>query len=575
MCSTISTVKKNSPKNCAKAGLPPLRDNILLFVLFLLSLQCIYCSNDSSDDDAVAKLTLSNGQVSTTLNAGSSGDFIILPFSAPSSTSVSGSAAYTLQLTAESSAKLSAELPDVSAKQTSSHDPVLLNRMQQRAEFEGIRQQHLLQTLQQFQAEAKQVGGYDIKGMYKGTPPLLSKPSFVFASTITIFSPFAGDNQQSIQGTLLASDANAAIYLDTRDSGSFSITSATAVLQTFAQISIPRVRAFTGNESDINGDGGVVVFVSSATPDFALAFVRPLDLLPDGVDPLTKSNEMEIIYTALPVGEPTDALYHATLAHEFFHLVNIAVKSLPVFVSSGGTQIPLEETGISEGMAHLIEDLVGWGGGDTFAVAGQFLDNANLASVNGSVDDSIKSSSDDTLARRGAAMLLLRYLFEQAGSATYSTTSAGDISGGGVQFFRALNSSSLVGLPNVESAAGTSMAEIFGNWVAALYLDGTGLSSNALYNYQAEVTDSFTNGPRGFNLRGSRTLSSGSTVTLTGPALQQTLLASGTTPLQTNSTLFLSGVNFLQYRLSGSTTAELVYQTTADSSPGLTIITLP
>jgi hypothetical protein len=223
-----------------------------------------------------------------------------------------------------------------------------------------------------------------------------------------------------------------------------------------------------------------------------------------------------------------------------------------------------------------MEDLCGWGGGDTYAVAEEFLTNANKVSVAGSVDTTLQSGgSDDTLARRGATMLFLRYLFEQKGGANYSTSDAGALSGGGVAFYKALTSSSQTGIPNIEAASGISFAETYGKWVAALYLDGTGLVDDPLYNYQDIVVDSFTNGPRGFDMHGNRVISTGSTVTLNGPTLLSTLTGSSSLTAQTSGSLQLSGSNFVLAKLGSNGKTTFSFQGASSASPGVTFIVLP
>ena len=235
-------------------------------------------------------------------------------------------------------------------------------------------------------------GGLNIDAMYKLPPSSFKfEPLFDFTSSVTINSPFDEEVNNDISGDLLASDSVAAIYLDTRDGGLVTSGDAVQMLNTFSTITRPRVRAFFGSESDIDANGGVIIFLSSKMPQGVLGFFRPIDLLPDGVDPDTESNETEILYAALPPGGAISPLFNATLAHEFCHLVNFSTKSLPVFNASGGTNILVEELATEEGKCHLTEDIVGFGGGDTFAVAGEFLENIELASTMGSVDSSLQS----------------------------------------------------------------------------------------------------------------------------------------------------------------------------------------
>lgn len=535
------------------------------------------CGGDG-DNGNVFQMDLDNGAGSVTLDASkTSGNFIIVPFSSPTNAGISGSANYSLQASGGASNKFAAPYKvaaKISPATKNNVDAATRDRVVRRIVAENERRKRYTQALKNFQQHAQLHGGLPIKAMYKQPPSFANG----FGNSINLFSPFDSEQNQTIHGNLLANTADAAIYLDTRDASSLSSGAAAALLQIFAGISKPRVNTLVGSESDINNDGGVIIFVSSEMPSGTLGFFRPLDLLPDGVDPSVKSNEREILYTSLPQTSGGDPLFNATLAHEYFHLVNFATKSLPVFNASNGQNLLIEEVFLNEGQAHCIENLTGWGNGDTYVVAAEFLNNVNDASVAGSVAASLQgdNNSNDSLARRGAAMLLLRYLFEQEGGGNYSSGNPGDISGGGVDFFKKLTQSSQTGVQNIEAAAGISFGELFGNWVAALYIDGTNTTNDPRFNYEAIATDSFTNGFRGFDLRATQPVNGGSSnVTLNGPALEATLTVNGSQQAQKSGSIFLSGPNFLLLQTPAGSSSTLQYQTAANSSPGVTVIALP
>ena len=81
---------------------PLITQFILLSCFFLVS------CNGSNETGNVFQVELNGGQGSTDLEAGSGGrQFIIIPFSAPSSTSIAGSTTFSMQIAANNGSKLS------------------------------------------------------------------------------------------------------------------------------------------------------------------------------------------------------------------------------------------------------------------------------------------------------------------------------------------------------------------------------------------------------------------------------------------------------------------------------------
>lgn len=408
---------------------------------------------------------------------------------------------------------------------------------------------------------------------------LKSDVNYALADTIKIYSPFDensdGDPDNTpLTGTLAATGTESAIYVDDRDS--ISTETAESLLSVFDQVTIKRNRAFWGEESDVNGDGMVIIFLSTHIGEKIVGFFRPLDLLPqDLVDDFVgseyKTNYMEIIFSQVPESSPSiyKELIDATLAHEFYHLINFAVKTVSPLIDEG--KLIQESLWLNEAMAHLTEDIVGLGA-DAFPTAGKYLDSASQTSVAGSVDPVLDIGfGNDTLERRGAGMLLLRYLFEQKGAAKYSSSDAGSVSGGGADFLRRLNSSSYTGIKNLEKNYGSSFESMFRRWIAALTLDGTGLSDSSAYNYISEEVDSYTGQRRGFNLRGSRTLPTGVTVDLQGPTLESAITStSGYNNF--SGQVYESGAEFYRLDVDPSTEVNITLSGQQGIGLGMTIV---
>jgi hypothetical protein len=115
---------------------------------------------------------------------------------------------------------------------------------------------------------------------------------------------------------------------------------------------------------------------------------------------------------------------------------------------------------LNEGLSHLAEELGGlhYDSLNDFTTANRFL-LGNLFNVYQYLDDPASSAvvtetPPGELAQRGAAWLLVRYIVDQYGE----------------QMTRALEQSSLTGIPVVESATGTPFETILGQWMLAIYL---------------------------------------------------------------------------------------------------------
>ncbi|MBI4639935.1 MAG: hypothetical protein HY731_04535 [Candidatus Tectomicrobia bacterium] len=280
--------------------------------------------------------------------------------------------------------------------------------------------------------------------------------------------------------------------------------------ESFERIIRPRDQFFFGDASDINGDGKITILLTPLINAFGgiSGFFSADDLLSRRINPL--SNEQEIFYVAFPTSRIPSELIKATIAHEYQHMINFNQKVLVRGNLLSGTT---EETWLNEALAHLAEDLAGYG--DAPSSPAELVHFEYFPAI----DRISLTAGSDTLARRGAGYLFLRYLFEQLGGATISASGA-LTDRGGAAFLRRLLSSPDIGVTNIENASQISFEETFRNWVIALALDGTNLSSDPRFNYQPTQVDPITGELSGIDLRGTRRGTNGRTFTLTGPAVQ-------------------------------------------------------
>jgi hypothetical protein len=227
----------------------------------------------------------------------------------------------------------------------------------------------------------------------------------------------------------------------------------------FDEETYPTDRAAFGEESDVDGNGRVLILLTPTvnalntqeTVDagvVVLGFFFGADLFPVAQAPF--SNEGEVFFAIIPdptmqfspADFPVDGIENALnpiFAHEFEHMISANQH----FIVRNG---PFEDTWLDEGLAHQAETLNGFPLQNRLRSA-LYLDEPESISLVG---------GDDTLERRGAAWLFVQYLVDRLGE---------DVLGALVQ-------TRLVGIPNVERAADRSMPFLFHEWTSALFLDG-------------------------------------------------------------------------------------------------------
>ncbi len=118
-------------------------------------------------------------------------------------------------------------------------------------------------------------------------------------------------------------------------------------------------------------------------------------------DPDTTGNEADILWAAMPLAGDEHHLT-GTLAHEYTHLTSFAVR-----VQARNDDALPEVLWLDEGLAHLNEDLTGWGASNVRTIERAF-DEWDFSGFANS------DPGDSELTMRGKAMLLLRHMIDQA-----------------------------------------------------------------------------------------------------------------------------------------------------------------
>ena len=262
----------------------------------------------------------------------------------------------------------------------------------------------------------------------------------------------------------------AILYEDTTASGSLSQEDIGLFAGLFDDPIYPVDTSIFGFPSDLDGNGRVAVLFTPSvnrlsapgSNDFVGGFFFGLDLMPGA----EHSNAGEVFYVLVP--DPTGeygnvrnaelirTLVPPILAHEFQHMIHhnerMIVRGAP----------NREALWLSEGLAHMAEDLVG----EELRSRGRAAEadeyqtgnrkRASLFLTDPSDVSLITAAGQGGLAERGAAWLFLEYLRGQAGS---------DI------VFRSLTWATATGTVNVASVMGRDWADLFSDWSAALELE--------------------------------------------------------------------------------------------------------
>ena len=225
-----------------------------------------------------------------------------------------------------------------------------------------------------------------------------------------------------------------------------------------------------GFPSDLDGNGrAIILFTPSVnrlsppgSSDFIGGFFFGLDLMPG----LEHSNAGEVFYVLVP--DPTGAYGNVrdaemvrstvppVLAHEFQHMIHHNERIIERGASNR------EALWLSEGLAHMAEDLVG----EELRSRGRVAEadeyqrgnrrRASLFLTEPSEVSLVFAAGQGSLAERGAAWLFVEYVRGQAGTDAV---------------LGSLTGTTATGTVNVEAVMDRPWADLFSDWSAALELE--------------------------------------------------------------------------------------------------------
>ena len=320
---------------------------------------------------------------------------------------------------------------------------------------------------------------------------------------------------EDVAATVRAVGAFGAIVVDDADTAALSDQDVSTLLDRFEQRIAPFDHQFFGlprddQGQDRDGNGVVILFVTARVAQIdptIVGFFQSTDLRPTSEAP--DSNAADLLYLQPPgPGISLDQL-SGTIAHEYQHLINYYAK----VINRGSDP---EEVWLDEGLSTFAEDALGYGA-DAFTNVAAYMVSVAETSLTG---DGVNLPSEaDSIERRGAVHLLIRYLFEQAGGASYGLAPDVLTDTGGVSAVRGLVQRPDTGLDAFQET-GRSFAAWVRDLLTTIAIDGAGIpdvSCNPSFTFAAPQTDAFTGFQRGIDLRASIPLPGGGSIDLNGP----------------------------------------------------------
>lgn len=287
-----------------------------------------------------------------------------------------------------------------------------------------------------------------------------------------------------VTGTVVHIGPHSLVYIDnTVPTGGYAQSDLDWIGRLFDNFAYPIDTTAFGRETDLDGNGAVVILLSPAvnhlsascnsTGALTVGFFLPDDLVPSQPG----SNAGEIFYGIVP--DPSNAtctISHdftlaalgPTMMHEFQHLINFANH----YVLAGAQP---EDDWLDEGLSRFAEELGGRLVPDslctTYGCASEFVspdvNNAYLYLQKDSLEtNALVENIGGTFVQNGAAWLFVRWLADQfATDSILGTSLTRKLEGADSP-----NGNPLFGEDNVHAATGVDFATLISEWQSANYL---------------------------------------------------------------------------------------------------------
>ncbi len=321
-------------------------------------------------------------------------------------------------------------------------------------------------------------------------------------------------NPTTFTATVKKVGASVAIVLDDVDSAKLSDADATTLIERFESHIAPLDHALFGEpaQKDRDNNGVVILLVTSKLRDISTALAGVFfsdDMRPTAQAP--HSNAADMLYLQPPGADVNLDQLSGTIAHEYEHILNYTSK---VIVNQNAEP---ETVWLDEGLATFAEDIAGYGE-DSFKNIIVYLEQAPFTSLTGYGTLHGNAGAADSLERRGMAHLMVRYLYEGAGGATFGDAAGAATDKGGLARVKQLVQSGDTGFDVLLAhSGGRNLGTLMGDFLTTVGVDGTGLECLAGVGYEGTTPVPYTGFVRGVRLRGTLTTPSGTSLRFMGP----------------------------------------------------------
>jgi hypothetical protein len=316
---------------------------------------------------------------------------------------------------------------------------------------------------------------------------LLPLPSVGSVRSFSVLATNDGSTFKKVNARLAYAGSNVLVYLDTlTPANGFTDAQLQAFGTLFDKTLYPIDTAAFGPPSDVDQNGRVIMLMSPtvnaltpknqcATQGFVAGFFEEEDLGAGGADP--NSNQGEIFYSVVPDPSGSVSCAHtaddvgfavpSTFMHELQHLISYSQHvvlhgGLPEYGwLDEGLSIVAEELGSlyyeqkCPGTACRTNSAQVFPDSSQGFVADFLYDSYQYALLPDTSSVTLHSDADDGFSWRGGDWLLMRWLGDQFGTG----------------LFKALDQSRLIGVPNIEAAAGKPFPQLFADFGLALVTD--------------------------------------------------------------------------------------------------------
>ncbi len=263
-------------------------------------------------------------------------------------------------------------------------------------------------------------------------------------------------NYEKVEGTLRALGRRVQVYVADDDWNLVDDATVADVVETFDAHVHPVAARTIGLAEDADGDGRFTVFFSSRLArlgggrNAVDGYVRVTDLDPAFPPPFGDRGDVMHLSASLRAGP----FLRTVVAHEYTHAVVFTRKCLHRPIDSG--TVVEEEGWLDEALAHLVEDLHGFGRSNVDYRASAFLSRPERYRL--VVDDYYAADLFRGHGDRGSTYLFLRWCADRFGPDLLPT----------------LVGSELTGTANLEAATGRRFDDLFRAWTFELFARADG-----------------------------------------------------------------------------------------------------